>query len=186
MRKAGPDNHRKFTYEQIAATFVYDPEEGQLSRRLIRGRVRELTMAREDRDGFTAPAQVGFRGYLITCTHIAFMLMRHRWPSPDHVIDHRDGNQLNCRWANLREATPSQSMMNREYLGRPGQDDSEGLERGVRRVGNRYEVRQFVEGKQVRLGSFATKDEANAVARKARAELQRKWSIEASRGEPEL
>jgi hypothetical protein len=182
MRKAGPDNHRKFTYEQIAATFVYDPEEGQLSRRLIRGRVRELTMAREDRDGFTAPAQVGFRGYLITCTHIAFMLMRHRWPSPDHVIDRRDGNQLNGRWVNLREATPSQSMMNREDLGRR-QDDSEGLERGVRRVGNRYEVRQSVEGKLVRLGTFATKEEANAVARKARAELRGEWGIEASRGE---
>jgi hypothetical protein len=169
-----------FGYEDIAAAFEYDPETGKLFRRQPDGMMQQLTVARERPDRRSDnTAQVSFRCYLIRCTHIMWMLMEHRWPREGHVIDHRDGDVFNNRWTNLREATRSQSAMNREPQGRWAGDND--LERGVVQHGNRYFVQIRVSGKRRYFGTFATKEEANEVARKAIAEHQGEFSYEASR-----
>jgi hypothetical protein len=43
---------------------------------------------------------------------VIWALQTGRWPRPGFVIDHVDRNRLNNRWANLREATPRQSICN--------------------------------------------------------------------------
>jgi hypothetical protein len=178
-------SHREFTFEQIAESFTYEPETGQLWRRLADG-MREVRVAGErwsskgDRDVLEA-TRITFHGYKITSTHIIFMLMKRRWPLPKHVIDQRNGDVFDCRWGNLREVTHSQSMMNTESTGRWVGDDD--LERGVCQESSKYRVRIRVNGVKRHFGTFATKAEANAVARKAYAEHHGEYGFEASRGE---
>lgn len=73
------------------------------------------------------------------------ILLRHAGPPPseDHIVgDHMDGDTLNCRWQNLRWATPSQNQENRHgfyaiqlrlalKMGQPARIPS-GLHRGPR------------------------------------------------------
>jgi hypothetical protein len=107
-----PGKYRElFGYEEIAKVFEYNPETGELFRHWPDGKLRRLKVVKKELpDRRTDEAtQVGFRGYLIISTHIMFMLMERRWPKPNHVIDHRDGDVVNNRWSNLREATPIQT-----------------------------------------------------------------------------
>jgi HNH endonuclease len=101
-------SYRKFTYEDIAETFTYDPETGELWRRLASGQVSQLDMVRESGDQAERlnANNIWFRAYRIPVTYICFMLMTRRWPMPGFVIDHRNGNVADCRWSNLREGTP--------------------------------------------------------------------------------
>ena len=177
-------SHREFTFEQISETFSYEPETGELFRRLPNGKMQQLRVDKEawsvtkNRDEHVA-ARTKFRGYGTQSTHIMFMLMERRWPLPRHVIDHKNGDVFDCRWSNLREATYSQSNMNKESRGRWVGDDD--LERGVYQRGNTYRVRIKANGVLKNFGTYSTKAEANAVARKAYAELHGEFGFEASR-----
>ena len=169
-------SHRDFTYQDVAEAFVYEPEEGRLWRREPDGSLREVSLAWESNERGFVNATACFRYQKITATHICFMLQMGRWPTLGMIIDHRDGNRRNNKWSNLREGTQQQNLMNRcEY-----RLNEEGLERGVQRHRNRYQVKLTLGGKPTYLGCYA-KDEANAVARKARLASQGEWSFEASR-----
>jgi hypothetical protein len=174
--------HRElFGYEDIAGTFKYDPLTGELWRRLPDGRMRQLRGAWERPNrGSDLATSVSFRGYRIRSTHIMFMLHERQWPKERYHMDHRDGDCFNNRWSNLREANHSQSMANREPPGRWSSEDND-LERGVYSHYIGYQVRISVNGKERCFGTFVTKEEANSVARKARAELHGDYLYEASR-----
>jgi hypothetical protein len=176
-------SHRHFTYDELAAAFTYEPDTGQLFRRQANGELRALRMVRKKR-ARNEVAVARFRGNSIIVTHIAFMLILRRWPLAGMVINHRDGKISNNRWQNLREGPQRHNAMNVQEPGRPGQDDSEVLGRGVYRNHNQYKVGLSIKGRMVHFGSFATAAEANAVARAKRTELHREWMFEASRGEP--
>ena len=75
-------------------------------------------------------------------------------PRQGFVIDHKDGDGLNCRKENLRHATESQNAMNRL---RRRQDC---LPKGVYRSGPNFEARVTVHRKTIKIGSFPTVDEA--------------------------
>ena len=125
----------------------------------------------------TAAAQL--LGQLITVTHIMFMLMERRSPTPGKVMDHRDGRRDNCKWSNLRESTQRQSNMNRR-----GWANEEGLERGVYRHRNRYRVSFTIHGQCKSFGYYVSKDDANALARSIRESIesiQGEYFAEASR-----
>jgi hypothetical protein len=170
--------HRTFTFEQIAETFVYEPDSGRLSRWLRNGELREVSPTCELEERFM-PSLIWFRGYKIAITHISFMLMEHRWPLPGYYIDHKNGDVFDNRWTNLRELTPTQSQWNTQKRGRwVGGDD---LERGVHWNGRRYQVQFRVNGAPIYLGVFVDKETANAVARKAIQEIQGEYSAAASR-----
>lgn len=78
-------------------------------------------------------------------------------------IDHEDGDGLNCRRKNMREATHGENIVNRErYRGRVFTSKY----RGVHKAGSgphpwRAAIREG--GKQIYLGSFATEEEAARV-----------------------
>ena len=171
--------HTEFTFEEISAAFIYEPSSGKLFRRLPNGKIQELAVTVERQNvGRFVSSQVGFKWYRLTITHIMFMLMMKRWPRLDHVIDHRDHDVFNCRWSNLREATPSQNAYNSVSIGRWVED---GLERGVIKQGeNEYTVQVRANGVRRYFGTYKTAVEANAVARKAIRELQGEYSYEAS------
>lgn len=83
------------------------------------------------------------------------------------MLDHKNGDKLDCRLENLRPCTPSQNTVNRAI--QPGKV------RGVEKSGRKFRPFISINGKQVRLGSFDTEDEAitvrDIVARKIYGEF---------------
>lgn len=84
------------------------------------------------------------------------------------IVDHIDGDGLNCRRANLRLATPKDNARN---LGRPRRDNQTSPFLGVTARHGKFRARIRHDGKLVQIGTFATAEEANAarLAYEARA-----------------
>lgn len=83
--------------------------------------------------------------------HLIFLSARGRYPRP--LLDHRDGNSLNDKPDNLRDATITQNAWNHKKHRRRID-----LPMGVRinNSSGRYGARISFNGKQIHLGSFAT------------------------------
>lgn len=80
-----------------------------------------------------------------------------------YVVDHKDGNGLNCKRINLRVATHSQNMMNRK----PWVNEVSGV--FFREDRNKWIARITVKKQVISLGSFDTFEEAKAERLKAEA-----------------
>lgn len=104
---------------------------------------------------------------------LAWLYMTGKWPTND--IDHKNGNSLDNRWSNLREATNSQNAMN----SRRRSDNTSGVT-GVywNTSANKWQAYITPEGKKtLYLGVFATL----AAAKNARAEAANKYFGEFAR-----
>lgn len=53
------------------------------------------------------------KGKSYKTARVAFKYMTGIWPDPE--VDHRNGNRLDDRWSNLREANSSQQGMNMKH-----------------------------------------------------------------------
>lgn len=93
---------------------------------------------------------------LYRASRLAFLYMVGRWPKNE--VDHRDGNSLNDRWENLREATRSQNARNTK---RPITNKL-GLKGVTRRKDRKkcYQAHITINGRFIGLGYFYTKEEA--------------------------
>lgn len=97
-------------------------------------------------------------------SHIVFCLTQGRWPSGQ--IDHINGDSLDDRPSNIREATLTQNAWN--HKGRAKQSP---LPMGVRlSKSGRYVARIAVNKHKLTLGTFDTASQAEAVYRAARRE----------------
>lgn len=95
-------------------------------------------------------------------SHIVFCLTHGRWP--EHQIDHINGNSLDDRPCNLREATPTQNAWNHKRRAKKSP-----LPMGVRQaVSGRYVARIAVNKKQITIGTFDAPDAASAAYQQAR------------------
>jgi hypothetical protein len=109
----------------------------------------------------------GYRAHRLACLYVT-----GRWPAGQ--IDHKDGDPGNNRWHNLREATQHQNNGNQKR--RP--DNTSGL-KGVswHRLRQKWRSYISVNGRQIHLGSFDTKEAAHAAycaaAREAFGEFAR-------------
>jgi hypothetical protein len=83
------------------------------------------------------------------------------------AVDHINGDSLDNRIANLREATPALNAQNRRT---PRRGSALGVQ-GVTARWGRYTAQITVRGKQHHLGLFATVDEARAAYVAAKREL---------------
>jgi HNH endonuclease len=103
-------------------------------------------------------------GRIYRAHHLAWLYMRGNWCSL--VIDHRDGDPANNRWANLRSATRSQNSANR----RLHRNNACGL-KGVSPYGWRWCATICKNGRIHHLGIFLTPQEAHAAYVKAARKL---------------
>ena len=93
---------------------------------------------------------------------LAFLYMTGRWPQD--CIDHINGNSLDDRWLNLREATITQNAWN--HKGRTKKSD---LPMGVRvNSSGTYSARIGFNKKQIQIGTFETLEKAHHAYLKAR------------------
>lgn len=97
--------------------------------------------------------------------NLIFLAVHGRFPVP--LADHRDGDSLNDRPINLREATVLENARNHKHRARRA-----ALPMGVRVIGSgRFQARIGLNGKQLHLGAYDTPQEAEAVYRAKRQEL---------------
>lgn len=89
---------------------------------------------------------------------LIFLVAHGRWPEP--CVDHINGNSVDDRLANLREATVTENAWNHKHRAR-----SANLPMGVRRLNGsgRYQARISVNKHQIHLGAFDTPEEAHSV-----------------------
>ena len=87
--------------------------------------------------------------------HLIWLWMTGRWPNP--AIDHKDGNDLNNRWNNLRQATSTINNRNRKRLN----TNTTGVTGATLTKDGKFAV--YFNRKRV--GTYSTAEEAN-LARK--------------------
>jgi len=85
---------------------------------------------------------------------LAWLYMTGEWPAND--VDHRDGDGLNNRWANLRAATKTQNGANRG----PTKRNKTGFKGVSRLPDGRYRATIQIDGRWRQIGVFATAEEA--------------------------
>lgn len=102
---------------------------------------------------------------------LVFFAANGRWPAP--CLDHINGDSLDDRLANVREATITENAQNHKRRAR-----RIALPMGVRLIagsGN-YQARISFNGKQHHLGAFATPAEAHAEYLAKRKEFYREFA----------
>ena len=158
------DKYSGLTVERARELFTYDPDTGDLTRRLtlcgraIAGRVAGFT----DRDGYMSVWADG-RKYLIH--RLAWISYYGVWPYDQ--LDHIDGNRSNNRIENLREVDNAENTQNQI---RPRADNRLGI-MGVHNSRGKYLSQIGVAGKNIFLGRFNTPEEAHEAYIKAKREL---------------
>jgi len=161
--------------EYLRECFSYDPGTGALvwkNRPLAHFRSKWAWRVWNIRYANKPAGHINNEGYyhirlnntLYQAHRIIFKLITNE--EPPAVIDHQDGNTGNNRWANLRAASPSQSIFNRG----PQWNSSSGI-RGVRRFRKRWQAQITAHGVTRHLGTFDTSEEAAAAYEKAAREV---------------
>jgi len=113
--------------------------------------------------------QIGVDGRNYGAHRLAFLYMTGEWPKDQ--VDHRDGDKANNRWANLRDATPSQNMSNRSAHA----NNRLGV-KGVYRKGNGYAAQIYVNRESIYLGTYPTLQEAVAIRNAAASDLHGEYA----------
>jgi hypothetical protein len=100
------------TAERLRELLDYDPETGRFIWR------KDHPTAKHIKAGSVAGTKNG-RGYWVigvagakyVAHRLAWLYVTGEWPA--HLVDHENGDRLDNRFANLREATDSQNNFNR-------------------------------------------------------------------------
>lgn len=168
----------KPTQQNIKLLCHYDPDTGVFSR------IRKITWVGNIVESESTPAKTTKYGYYqinifgrpYAVHRLVFLYMIGRFPK--HDVDHVNGNRTDNRWANLREVSRRENMMN---VGVRSNSTT-----GVTGVSRRKDTGKYVAyvdvmGKRTRLGNFDTLAEAKA----ARAEADVKYGFHENHGRRE-
>lgn len=138
-------NRKHITLKQLRRHLSYDVDTGEFRRRTSnnnRWKVGEIAGS-VHAGGYWVIRLLG-REY--QANMLAWFYIKGRWPKK--IVDHKDRDKKNNRWANLRLASKSQNAANQDVR----KNNKLGV-KGVIRVGSRYKA-YIWKGKQIRLGSF--------------------------------
>jgi hypothetical protein len=155
--------------DYLRACFDYDPDSGvirwrkrprehfnsELAYRVFRGRNagREIT-------------HIDPKGYCnLTLDGMHYRAARVIWKwmtgnEPPAIVDHADRDKLNNRWANLRAATPAQSIHNQTP--RPNATGYRGVIKGKLKSRTKWYAHINHNGRTRSLGTFKSAEEASA------------------------
>ena len=157
-------DRKPLTQARIRRLFHYDPDEGILRWRVNRGKVRAGSIAGCVTKRGRIHLKVDYKDYfahqIIWCYVTGEFI---------EMIDHRDLNQANNRWNNLREATCSNNHANKRKPKSKHEQASplKGAQRD--KTGKRWMSRIACHRKRYFLGLFDTDEEAHeAYVKKAR------------------
>lgn len=171
-------NH--ITHEELVARFLYDPETGDLSRRVAlaggtgkgRGSPKGFRLATKNGNGYL---RVNLDGKKYYVHRLAWFYIHGVLPNGQ--IDHINGDRSDNRIANLREATNKQNSENRRI---PPKNNTTGylgvtrLSRGARKV---FVAQIMSDGQHIHIGAYATPDEAHAAYLSKKAEIHQRQTL---------
>lgn len=143
------------TAERVRALFRYNRRTGELIRRTtVGGALAGSVAGNVQRDG---RVQLYIDGRNYKAHRVIWLLITGAWPR--YEIDHRDGDQSNNRWRNLRDVPHRVNIENRRG---PTRANPHGLA-GVTMNHRRFMAQIKVDGKRMYLGTFDTAEQAHAV-----------------------
>ena len=144
----------KLTYDYANYLFKYDPEMGNLYRR-VKG-TEEFGSKPAGTKTKTGYIQIYVDGKLYLA-HRIIMLLVNKSLSDNYQVDHIDHDRLNNKLNNLRVVSPSGNMRN---CGKRS-DNSTGMTGVVyHKQARKYMANIFVGGKKIYIGLFNTLEEA--------------------------
>lgn len=103
------DKEQLLTYEAASEVIRYCPSSGVFYKFK---RLKRRTNFRKTGAVFKGSyIRITINGRSYRAHRLAFLLMTKSWP--ENYVDHIDRDGKNNKWCNLRQATPSENMMNR-------------------------------------------------------------------------
>lgn len=140
-----------FSLDELKAVLSYDPETGEFTSLLTGKKVGFVVKAK----GYVC---IGVLGKKCNAHRLAFLLAHGRWPRGE--VDHVDGNKLNNRLANLREAQRSTNSQNQIRAHNRNRSGLLGVAWDAAR--GKWISAIFFEGRKKYLGRYDTPGEAHA------------------------
>ena len=162
------------TQKRLRELFLYIPNKGIFIR--IKKLKYNNTTEKQDMNAGNLSKLRNYQQWVIRVdgkqykrSRLAFMYVTGHWPQ--YEIDHINGNSLDDRWCNLREATHQQNSWNMKAYKKKSL-----LPPGVRKSGNKFQSRIKKNDKTYYLGTFYDEKDAAIAYRKARQKLFGKWA----------
>lgn len=159
---------KMLTHKKVSELLRYDPETGKIFwkvgvGRKIKAGVEAGTLMRRDCNTYR---RIMIDGKLYRTHRIAWLLHFGVWP--DNQIDHRDGDGLNNRIENMRDATNQENRKNQRMY----RNNTSGVT-GVTwdKLKGKWRSAIYVSGKRKCLGYFDDKEKAAIAYRKTADKL---------------
>lgn len=146
------------TQAALKELLEYDPETGKFFWR-EKGVGRKRAEAGNFSRGYV---RIGIQGRLYYGHRLAFLYMTGSIPD---VVDHKDGDESNCRWENLRASTHSENGKNTTHRGYHKASRS-----------NKFIAQMTTDYKTIHLGTFNTPGEARAAYVEAKIGNHKPWA----------
>src|SRR5690242_17212002 len=152
------------TSEILKSYLHYDPETGAFKWKESRGRVEKNQLA-----GSISCGRVLIRlcGCVYKAHRLAWLYMTGEWPNGQ--IDHRDGNQMNNAWGNIREVSATVNQQNKRKAYSNSKTGLLGA--SLDKKTSKYVARIKLSDKRVTIGYFNTAQEAHEAYVEAKRKL---------------
>lgn len=153
------------TAERLRALLDYDPQTGIFTWKIVTSnRVKVGDVAGSKRLNGYCSVHLDGRAYL--SHRLAWLYMTGNWPT--HHVDHINGDPLDNRFANIREASDTQNKQN----SRTRKDNRSGIKGAFfHKQTRKWASAIRLNGKSKYLGLFETAEDAHAAYCKAAKEL---------------
>ena len=154
------------TQSRLHELFDYDPNTGNLLWKVVRPNVKvgDVAGCIDKRDGYRL---IRLDGRTYKAHRLVWLWHHGKWP--DHQIDHIDRDPANNRIENLRDVSGSINQLNCDKPNKTGFA-------GVIKSRNKFQAQLKIFGKNVRLGTFDTPEEAHHVFKRVHFDLHREHS----------
>lgn len=161
------NKEKKLNHERVLKLFNYNPNTGEITRRVSRGPKKAGSIVGYKRnDGYIA-VEINSCAYLIH--RLIWFMITQQWPS---LIDHVDGDPTNNKWDNLRLCNSQENSFNRGMFN----TNTSGV-KGVHwhKQAGKWQVGLRLDGRYKSLGLYKDLELAELAIREAREKYHKEF-----------